>query len=453
MGVLADVVRALRTTPKALPAVESAQTPNNRAAKGNVKMYRNWAEHSDWIRGAVKFLKTQVSSAKWDIVPVDFDKDHSPRKQDTIRDLLNSPNPTNMSFRTFIEPIVEDILTLDAGVVEKDRSLMGDLKRLWPTDGGSIRVSTTWDGDPEEPRYFWYPDYQERARFANDDMIYMMSNPRTYSVLGLSALETLKITIDSELNGSDYNRRLVSSAAPDGVLNLGEEARPEDVAKFKSYWLAEVAGKGALSFIGGTKNPSFIPFQRSNRDMQFLEWQNWLVKKICVVFGISPQDLGLTFDINRSTGDVQQDLTENRGTRPLMLLVQDYLTEEVVWDASFGGPANNLCFRFDGLNLKESTSKANINKLALAGVPWKTINEARHDQGLEPMGEEFDQLIMATPVGAVTLGGKDTTANIPSAREAILGSPDTSTSTARDSAGTPPTAPSKPNSQSTPPKE
>ena len=70
----------------------------------------------------------------------------------------------------------------------------------------------------------------------------------------------------------------------------------------------------------------------------------------------------------------------------------------------FDGPDNNLAFRFTALNLKETTAKAQINKLALSGTPWKTVNEARIEDGREPLkGEVYDDLIMTTPQGAVAL--------------------------------------------------
>jgi hypothetical protein len=94
--------------------------------------------------------------------------------------------------------------------------------------------------------------------------------------------------------------------------------------------------------------------------------------------------------------------------------VQDYLTREVVWDPVFGGSANNLAFRFTSLNLKESLQRGQIAKLALAGIPWRTIDEQRLAEGREPIGGEIgDKLVMATSVGAVTLD------DVPSAREAL----------------------------------
>jgi hypothetical protein len=400
-----------RTSPKNLPPGSAAMIfqERGRVGKSSSALFRNWAEHSEWIRAAINVRKAQVSSAEWDIVPFDQTKVASERTQDDLRELFTRPNLAVESFRSWVEPIIEDILVLDAGTIEKERTLGGSVAFLHAVDGAKIKVNSLWDGDPDEPRYWWAPAPQYEVPFRNEDLVYIMANPRTYSVVGLSPLETLKQTIDAEINGSQFNHRQVTNAAPDGMLDLGEGARPEQVEGFKSYWLAEVAGKGAMAFLGGTKGAKFIPFRASNREMQYREWLDYLVRKICAVYLISPQDIGLSFNINRSEGEVQQELTEDQGLRPLLALVQDYFTREIVWDKSFGGSQNNLAFRFTRLNIKESMSKANINKLALAGMPYKTVNEARQDEGRPPLGDINDpenpnnKLMANTPLGVVTV--------------------------------------------------
>lgn len=400
-----------RTSPKNLPKGSAALTfqDKGRSSKSSAALFRNWAEHSEWIRAAINIRKTQVSSAEWDIVPFNSTLPFNSTVQNHLRDLFNQPNPRVESFRSWIEPIMEDILVLDAGVVEKERTLDGSLAYLHAVDGGMVKVSTLWDGDPDESRYWYVPTPTYEVPFKNSEMVYIMANPRTYSVMGLSPLETLKLTIDAELNGSQYNTRQVTNAAPDGMLDLGETARPEQVEGFKSYWLSEVAGKGAMAFIGGSKGAKFVPFRGSNRDMQYQEWLIYLVRKVAAVYGLSPQDLGLTMDINRANAETQADMTEDRGLRPLLALGQDYLTREIVWDESLGGPKNNLAFRFTRLNIKESMSKASINKLALAGMPWKPVNEARMDEGRPPLGDPNDEsnpynkLMANTPLGVVSV--------------------------------------------------
>jgi phage portal protein BeeE len=380
----------------------------------NARVYRHWAKTSEWVRGAVNIRKTQVSSAEWDIVPFDQRQRYSKRLAADIKSMMTTPNPANDSFRTFIEPVVEDLLTLDAGCVEKERTLGGDLVHLWPVNAEYVRVDAMWEGNPNTARYLWYPNgFKATERWINDDFIYMMANPRTDTPVGLPPLETLRNAVEAELSAHEYNVRQVANAAPDGIINLGEGFSEAQVNRFREFFESEVAGRGPLGFIGGSKDPGFIKFRDSNRDQQFLEWQIYLVRKIAVVFGLTPQDLGVTFDVNRSTSEIQLQVSEDRGLRPLMSLMQEYLTEEVVWDRTFGGPANNLAFRFTALNLKESTAKAAIYEKALAGVPWRFINEARIDEGREPIPDMEGKLIMATPQGAVDIS------DVPTVRELL----------------------------------
>lgn len=408
--------KAPKSSPKRVPDVATAVSRqwNGKVGKSNVALFRHWAEHSEWVAGAINIRRSQVSSAEWGIEPYDNTRPYSKRLAKAIYEFIANPNPATDGFRGFIEPVVEDILVLDAGSIELVRNLRGQLMQMWPVNGGEVRVNAMWDGNPDEPRYYWFPEgvMEQRASWLNDDFIYMVSRPRTYSPVGLSNLETLKLTIEAELYGHEYNRRQVAGAAPDGVMNLGEGVTRDQVREFQAFFESEVAGKGAIGFIGGTKGADWINFRNTNREMQFLEWQTYLVRKIAVVFGLSPQDLGITFDVNRSTAETQLQISEDRGLRPLMTMIQDYITQEVVWDKSFGGRDNNLAFRFTALNLKETTAKANINSLALAGVPWKTVNEARLEDGREPLPDaQYDQLMMVTPTGAVSLD------QIPSARE------------------------------------
>lgn len=413
MGLISDYLfRSYRTSPKNYPAGTGGGVvfqERGKVAKSSSALFRNWAEHSEWIRAAISIRKGQVSSAEWDIVPFDSEEKYDKGLQREIRELFQQPNNAAESFRSWVEPIIEDILVLDAGVIEKERTLGDAIAGLHAVDGAKVKVSATWDGSTNEARYWWCPTPTYEVPFRNEDMVYVMANPRTYSVLGLSPLETLKMTIDAELTGSQYNRRQVEQAAPDGIFDLGEGARPEQVEAFQNYWRAEVAGRSALAFLGGTKNAKFIPFRSSNRDMQYNEWLEYLVRKICAVYLISPQDIGLTFDINRATSESQMEMSEDQGLRPLLALIQDYFTREIVWDKSFGTSKNNLAFRFTRLNIKESMSKASINKLALAGMPWLSVNQARIDEGRTPLGDPndpknpYNRLMANTPLGVVAI--------------------------------------------------
>jgi len=399
---------------------QAAIAPNDagRQGKVNVRLFRNWAEHSELVRGAIDIRRGQVAVAEWDIVPADPDLPYSQPLKAQIKRLFDTPNPRLNSFRSFLEPVLEDVLVLDAGSIELVRNLRGQIAELSYVDGGEVKVSKYWDGEPDEARYWWYPEGAGRpvANWKNNDFTYIMSRPATYRVVGLSSMEVLKLTIDAELGGSAYNARQVTSAAPDGMIDLGEGVRPDQVEKFKAYWLAEIAGKGAMAILGGSRGAKFLPFRgagNSNRDMQFIEWQNYLLRKTALVFGLSELDLNAATNINRATGDVLQENTEDRGVRPTFGLIADYFTREIVWDDNFGGPENNLKFTFTNLNLAESQTKAKVQQVQTAGMPTRVVNELRKKDGLEPWGPIFDLPMVVTPTGVVILS------DVPTAREVM----------------------------------
>jgi HK97 family phage portal protein len=383
-------------------------------SKSNASVYRAWSEASPWVRAAIDILRDAVSSAEWDILPVDKSGPKNVRTAKRIRDLFTEPNASD-SFWSWSQKLVEDISVLDAGVVElvrypSSRRVVGEIAELWPVMGETIHVNARWDGsDDNQARYIWAPDGTVRGMFTNNDLMYVMSNPRTNSVVGLSPLEVLQKTIAAELNSMDYNSRMVRGAPPEGVLDIGESAMQEDVRRTKTEWESEILGQSSFAIIGGYKNPQFLKFRDTNQEMQYREWLDYLVRQIAVVFGLSPMDLGITFDVNRSTAEQQGDNTEGRGMKPLMAMLQTHFTRNIVQDASFGGRDNNLCFAFTALNLKESLNRAQINKIAVGSTPWKTVNEARLMEGRPPLGElndednVFNHVLALTPKGLMDI--------------------------------------------------
>lgn len=431
MSVVRDLVRVMRplvakrqTTPRRLPSTSVATIGTNGGGgrqategKDNVKLFRHWSEHSEWVRAAINIRKRQLAQAEWDIVPIDHTKPFDERLQADLRNMFRRPNPKDKKWKEWIEQIVEDMMVLDAGCIEKELDIVGRPVQLWPVDGGTIQVSKVWDGDPNEPRYFWKPDHQVRAKLMDREMVYILDNPRTYSVVGLSPLETLKMTIDSELGLASYNDRQMRAPTPDGMLDLGENARPDQIEGFKNFWRAEVAGQGALAIIGGTKNARFTNFRQTNREGQFMEYNEWLVRKIAAVFSLTPMDLMIERDVNRSTAEEQGQNSEDRGMKPLMGTVGGFLTSEIVWDEAFGGVENNLMFNFTAVSQRESLSRAQINRYSTGNLSWKTPNEARKDDGRPPLGDPNDPNNPANQLIVNTSKGLARVEDVPTARE------------------------------------
>ncbi len=402
---------------------------------------RRWADTSEWCRAAINHRRVQVSAAEWGIVPIDDAASFDPKLQATIELMLLHPNNKQKSFRELVEPMIEDILVLDRGVWEKEITVGGLPTALHLVDGASIRTRPMWSGDPNDPRYEWWPNNIFVSNLLDTQIVLMMANPTSHRLEGISPLEMLKSTIDADLAARDFNTRAVLQTSPNGILNLGENVGANVVDSFRMYWDAEVAGKKQMGIVGGVKNPQFINLGQSARDMQYMQWQVYLLRKIAAVFGIAPQDLGITFDVNRANATAQQELSEDRGLKPLLRLVEEQINVKVIADfartkakqrfhageidmhtmrkaiaLTHVSPRDhadifrklhsanilNLTFRYRMKSAKSARDQADFNRYSLAGFPWMTVNETRKDDGRDPV-EGGDEILVMTPVGAMTL--------------------------------------------------
>ena len=398
------------TTEKATPSLVPDAGPYARGAYGlntitkmSTEQLRRWSRNNPWIRAAVNLRRQQISRAKWDIVSNDAGDSPDPRTVQKLRDLFRRPNPKGDSWRSFIEPIIEDILVLDQGAIEVEKKVgsrvgADPIAYLWSKDAARIAFDTTWDGrDENKPRYYELDGAGKQvAVYKNDELIVVIANPVTYSPIGLSPLEVLAETITADLDAAAYNAKAVSQAAPPGVLHLGEGVRPDQVDSFKAYWEAEVAGKSQIAITGGGKGMQWLPLAASNRDMQFMEWQVYLARKICAVFAVQPQDIGISFDVNKSTSETGAAFTYDNGIVPLAELIAEYLTREIVarYDA-------DLRFVFTEIGRTAQQTIAEYNKMALGGLPWLRINDALRERGQDGIGEIGDQILFQTPKGYV----------------------------------------------------
>jgi hypothetical protein len=375
--------------------------------KRSVNMLRKWSRNNPWIRSAINLRRQQISRARWDIVTIDGESQANVEIVHKIKHLLRDPNTRMDSWRSFIEPVVEDILVLDQGCIEKELTVgaragrsTDPIKNLWPKDGSRIAFDPAWDGSNlKKPRYFEYDDTGKVvADYKNEEMVVIVANKVTYSPLGLSPLEVLAETIEADLRAAKYNNNIVEQATPPGIIDLGEGVRPDQVDAFKSYWEGEIAGKSQTAITGGGKGVKWIPMAQSNRDMQFMEWQIYLARKICAVFGVQPQDIGLNFDVNKSTSEYGAAFTADNGIAPLCELIADYITREIVWLYD-----RNLRFVYTDVGRESAQAVADYYKAALAGLPWLRLNDALKERGQDAVGDLGNEIWLPSPLGYMPL--------------------------------------------------
>jgi hypothetical protein len=308
---------------------------------------RQMAQRCEWVAAVIKTRKNQIGGTKWSILAKDEEDDSAGVQAlcTKITNLLKRPSmhgsrPTSRSWRQFINEVLVDVLVLDQGVVEKEWTIDKWIAAMYPCDGATFAPNMDERGGYHDDAYVQVVDGQITARFGIEDLIWIMDNPQTdvrFSGFGFSPLENLIVSVTAELYASKYNASYFEKGAvPEGLINLGPEAAPEDVNAFRLYWMNEIMGRPwAIPIVGGSA-AEWIPWRASNKDMEYMAYQEWLLKKVCANYQITPKEMGLVEDVNRSTAESEDSSEQEKGVKPLLSLIADYFEVEVIGEHGLG---------------------------------------------------------------------------------------------------------------------
>jgi portal protein/ParB-like nuclease family protein len=412
--MLEEVAKRVKSQATTLSQVWDPSRGKPKPTSVTYQTLRMMAQRCEWVAAVIKTRQNQVRKAKWAILPKD--RDDSSRGVEAlvekITNLLRHPSmhgsrPSSRSWKQYASEIIRDILVLDQGCTEKEWTLDKWIAAMYPVDGATIAPNMDERGGFHDDAYVQTVDGQITARFGVEDLMVIIDNPQTdvrFSGYGFSPLESLIVTVSAELYSSKYNASYFEKGSvPEGMINLGPEAAPEDVNAFRLYWMNEIMGRPwAIPILGGSK-AEWIPWRASNKDMEFMKYQEWLLKKICAMFNISPKELGLIEDVNRSTAESQDTSEQEKGIEPLLELIQDSFEVEVIGEHGLG-VGDYVEFKFDE---EGESEEAILNRFSVA-IPMgaATRAEMREALNMEPGENEglneflVDHEVLPLPSGA-----------------------------------------------------
>lgn len=375
----AEVQKRVRSRAVTVAQVQDKERGRSKPTPVTFDTLRLMAERSEWVRAIIKTRKAQIAGVKWDIALKDTDDPSGAARKAAraIRKLLTRPmmhgsEPQSMHWQDFIALWLEDLLAIDRACIEKERDGNGWIVALYPVDGATIRPRLNDRGSFEDDAYVQVVDGQATARFGMEDLIVSIDNPQTdvrRAGYGVSPLENLVVSVTADLHAAKFNASYFEKGAvPEGLLNLGEDVDPESVDAFRLYWLNEIMGRPwSLPIIGGSKAPEFIQWRDSHRDMQFMEYQEWLLQKLCAVYQISRQELGSIEDVNRSTADSQDSSNERKGITPLLDRIKNTIDLEIIGEHG-NGLGDYLEFEWEQVGESSDEINAKFQPLVASGA-------------------------------------------------------------------------------------
>lgn len=377
-------------------------------AKSTPRMLRQFSYYP-LVRRAINFIKNQVAALRWEISPIEgVDENGEIKRQTEVATYcFNHPNADD-SFRLMIEQVIEEYCVA-AGAIEVQ--LSGDeLRPLWmfPVDGTSIKIFPNWKGDPGEPRYaqgvstgIYTGNATEDILLRNDELIYIRPNPSAANPYGKSPLEIVFDTVAAKVGVADLARKTSTNQKPNTLLDLGD-CSPEELYAYRSYWENEIENEGKMPIFGTAGSPGDVKgrgmaihrlYPEGDAGM-YLKYQEFLIREIATGFDISPQNLAVEADVNRSTAEVSFERDWQSAIKPLALNLAEYFTREAL-HRRLG--FYSLRFTFPELELADEISAKVYTAHYTGNVV--TPNERRAKLGMKPLDNAFaDMLFVETQI-------------------------------------------------------
>jgi hypothetical protein len=328
-------------------------------------------------------------------------------------------------FEAFLKKIVRDSLVYDQVSFEVVPRLNGIPFEFWAVDAATIRIASSdkdishnWSYHARNPVAPMTPTrlgalYQGQTYGARDitsgepvqyvqvingqienvytrsELAFGVRNPRTDIYIqgyGYGEVEQLVTIITGLLYSEEYNRRYFTQGAhPKGLLNFkGDNWTPDQLEAFRRQWVAQVAGteNSWKTPITQSEGIEWINLMMSNKDMEFGQWIEYLIKIMAGVYLIDPAEIN--FDLH---GGVQQTplfessqewklkASRDRGLRPLLRFVAKLINKNIIDRID-----DHFVFEFIGLDELSEQEKHEMLKEQISS--YMTLNEGRRSLDL-----------------------------------------------------------------------
>jgi SPP1 gp7 family putative phage head morphogenesis protein len=367
-----------------------------------VQTLRNMSVSHETTRAAINVRKRQINQLMWDVIDTDLEggPSYSDQERLKIKRQFQQLGGPGIRFSEMMNKLIEDLLVLDAFCFYKQRTRGGQLLRIIPVDAGTIKIQVDESGMRPMPPDIAYEQWIRGTKVADmttDELVYESMNPRTNSVFGLSPLETLMLTVDAALRATLYNINYLSdNNLPPGFLEMPPEWTTQQIKEYKEFFDAAMSGSKAQSRLFTIPSGAKYSTVSRPKDFQFKDFFEYLDRKVCMLFDVTPQELGMTGQQYKENADSQETIQMRKGLKPLAHFIEDIFTDIIQID--FGYP--DLAFRFKGLESKYS------NEDAKTFIPLGVISvdDVRIDRGEKPLGVPNFVMTGSGPIPVTQIG-------------------------------------------------
>lgn len=296
---------------------------------------------------------------------------------------------------TFARKFIRDSLVLDQACAEIVPRRNG-LPSYWvAVDSATIRrlrASLEYDRGAldQTPIYAQVVDEVITATYTKDQLIYGIRNPQSDMRLqgyGLSELEMLVRVVTTILNTERYNSgMLTQGGTAKGVLVVRGEVDNDQFNVFKRDFReairnASQAWRPPVLRVSKDSEVDWKTLDRSNRDMEYAQLFDFLVKQACGVYQINPEEINWSIGAAGATTTFQSNdnpkftQSHSKGLKPLLTFLANQLNINLVSKVANG----RWRLEFKGLD-EDKEKDTDIFVKEVGNI--KTLNEVRKNLNL-----------------------------------------------------------------------
>jgi hypothetical protein len=422
------------------------------------KTLRTLADVEPILRRCIEVRKQEIAQLDWKITPKDpRDRNDYSEAIAAVTRFFEQPDRINgVEFEEWVKMALEEVLVVDALSVYRHPDRAGRLHSLTILDGTTIKpLLDQWgepataaipglpavrvrDAPPGSPRRGPAPELGphgpgpaapgRRGRAA-------AGRPAGLRAAVPAVQPAIVDAVRLPERRADHPHR-EPRPAPAGLAHCGLHGRerPGDV-RVRAHELLARADRRPADLLGQhLLRPEFPPadqvgpgdarFQeiRDATKVHMLDFDEFLVKVICVGTDVQPQEIGFAQDVNRAQGQMQENVTYRRSMRPLIKWVQGLCNGVIARD--FDMP--QLCLRYLGIEWEDQRQQADIHSRQIAGG-FRVIDDVRvNDLGMEPYPDNLGaEPIIVTGRTVIRLRDVVSGASLATTGQGALPSPET----------------------------
>ena len=282
----------------------------------------------------------------------------------------------------FDKMLIEELLVIGAAALFTPLNRGKRIMEAICLDAATIRPVVDGFGwvDPNRAYEQWIQGLAVQ-QFSRDELIYRGLHPRAYTPYYASPIEWILRAIMAAIKADEWNLTwLTDGTTVADMISVPESWTPDQIQQFAKFFDAMHSGntreRQKMKFV-----PSGSARVGSNgsKDKDFNEYELWLLRRTCSIMGVQPASIGYAGEQYKVSQDGSNSQTSAFGAGAILEFMDTVYTE-LLRRRGF----ENLQVRRI-ITQEEDPGKRSQRLTTAAGGPYLTINEAREEDGKEPI--------------------------------------------------------------------